>query len=166
MTRSKVALFAGLMGAALSGGAANAFSAPASPLYGAVNETRFLVGLHWNFGDVRPELVLGVRRTETTSDEQVFGGKLDVAIPLTTDIAALKPVVRLMGVVGNRDVQGEAGGGIRLLDWQPLIAADIQAPYSTAGANYFFTDGLKPYIGIDSLARPRAPKSVIGRPPT
>ncbi len=153
------------MGAALSGNVACARARAVAVAQASVDETRFMVGLHWNFGDVRPELVLGVRRTETLSDDQVFGGKLDVAIPLTTDIATLKPVVRLLGVVGNRDVQGEAGGGIRLLDWQPLIAAGIQAPYSTAGANYFFTDGLKPYLGINSLVQPKAPNRPLAPAP-
>jgi hypothetical protein len=156
MTRLKIALLIGLMSTALSCGSANANP---EPLLRNADETRLFVGLHWNFGDSRPELILGVRRTETTSDDQVFGGKVDIAIPLTNDLAAVKPVVRAMSVIGNREVQGEFGGGIRTMDWAPLLAAGMQGPYSNAGANYIFGDGLKPYIGVDTLARPRASRS-------
>ena len=125
-------------------------------------ETRVLAGLQWNFGDSQPELVLGVRRTQTSTSSHVRGGKIDLAIPLKADFGQIKPVVRVMGVAGNRDVQGEFGFGMRVLDWKPVVAAGAQIPYANGGINYVFADGAKPYVGFNTLKRAVAPRQSGG----
>src|SRR4051794_17711585 len=69
-------------------------------------QTVFSLGIRFDFNDMRPQLVAGVRRTETTGHNGVFGGKLDIAFPLSMDMA-FDPSIRLLGVAGGRDVQGE-----------------------------------------------------------
>jgi hypothetical protein len=120
-------------------------------------ETQFLGGLQWNFGSSAPELVLGVRRTRTDADDTVVGGKLDFAFPLNAHFFD-GLTFRAMGLAGDRDVQGEFGLGLNGFDFKPLIAAGAQGPYVNGGANYIFGVGLQPYLGANSLQRPRAAK--------
>ncbi len=124
--------------------------------------TSFIAGLQWNFGDSQPELVLGVRRTQTSTSSQVRGAKIDLAIPLKADFGQIKPVVRVMGLAGNRDVQGEFGFGMRMLDWKPVVAAGAQIPYANGGINYVFGDGVKPYVGLNTVKRAVAPRQSGG----
>ncbi len=131
-----------------------------APGQGVQTETRFVAGLQWNFGDSQPELVLAVRRTETMGSSEVLGGKLDVAIPLRFDMN-IKPVVRLLGVAGDRDVQGEYGFGFQAFDMKPLLAIGMQAPFTNIGVNYLFGDGYKPYVGLNSFQRAVAPKQNV-----
>lgn len=124
--------------------------------------TKFYAGMQWNFGDSRPELVVGVRRSETHASSRVTGGKADLAVPLTTKVAEIKPVLRVMGLYGNRDVQAEFGLGVRAIDWQPLVGAGIQVPYANVGFNYVYRDGFKAYAGANTLTRAPAPRRVGG----
>ena len=130
----------------------------------SVRETKFFAGLQWNFGDSQPELVLGARRSETSTSKEVRGGKIDLAIPLRLSLDEIKPVIRVLGVAGNRDVQGEFGFGLRLLDWKPLIAVGAQVPYANGGVNFVFNDGVKPYVGFNTLKRAVAPRVIDGAP--
>jgi hypothetical protein len=125
-------------------------------------ETSFFTGLQWNFGDRQPELVLGVRRAQTTTERHVRGAKIDLAIPLLADLGQIKPVVRVMGLAGSRDVQGEFGFGLRLLDWKPVAGAGLQIPYANGGLNYVLDDGIKPYAGFNTLKRAVAPRESGG----
>jgi hypothetical protein len=145
---------------ATTASAFNILSLPAHPSY----ETRFMAGLQWNFGTSNPELVLGARRTETQSDNSVLGGKFDLAIPINT-VDFMKPVVRVMGLGGNRDVQGEFGFAMRLIDWKPMLSLDAQGPYSTAGFNLGLDWKIDPFAGFNSLNRPSAPYKFVARPP-
>jgi hypothetical protein len=119
-------------------------------------ETRFMAGVQWNFGSSTPELVLGVRRIKTRNNDSTIGGKFDIAIPLNADTYKT-PVVRLMGVAGNRDVQGEFGFGLKLMEWKAVVGVGVQAPYTNGGVNYIFNDGLNPYFGFNTLKKPTAP---------
>ncbi len=129
-----------------------ASAAPLPPPSSTQTETRVFVGLQWNFGNDRPEIMLGVRHTETDSDDSVIGGKFDIALPF--DLANFRPTIRLLALAGNRDLQGEAGLGIQTSDWKPLIAVGAQLPFLDFGANYVFDEAFKPYIGLDSLKKP------------
>ncbi len=115
-------------------------------------DTRFLAGLRWNFGTSTPEAVVGFRRTKTKQDNDLGdtkGVQVDFAIPLSAE--AIHPTLRLLGVVGTRQVQGEIGFGIQMIDWKPVGSLGVHAPYSEAGVNYYSGDGWKPYLGIDSI---------------
>ena len=135
--------------------------APLGPvaIYGTQMETRALVGLQWTFGANQPDIMIGLRRTETLSGNEVYGGQLDVAIPLTSNYdATFKPIVRLLGVAGDRDIQAEFGVGVRILDWKPAVAVGAQVPYFNMGTNYVFDEGFKPYAGLNTVGQSVAPK--------
>ena len=125
-------------------------------------ETKVFAGLQWNFGDKETNLIFGVRRTQTGIDSVVRGAKFDLAVPLRSEFVGIKPVVRIMGVAGNRDVQGELGLGFKAIDWKLIVAGGIQAPYFNAGVNYVFDEGFKPYAGLNTLKRAVAPRSEGG----
>ena len=137
--------------------------APTTTTYHARHDTQFLAGLQWNFGDSTPEFVVGVRHTRTNTSDNVVGIKGDVAVPLDNK-RWKQPVVRVMGVAGNRDVQGELGLGVQVNTWKPVVGAGVQGPFVNGGANYIFGDGLKPYIGVNSLKKPKKRKVVADAP--
>jgi len=116
-------------------------------------ETQGFAGIQWNFTDASPELVVGLRRTDTRSDDEVVGGKADLTFKLDPKLF-LTPTIRGLAVVGGREIQGEAGIGLRTSDGKPLVAAGVQVPFGNAGANYVLGDGLKLYAGVNSLVRP------------
>lgn len=96
--------------------------APPSLQYSDRNETVFSIGIQLDFGDMQPEIVGAVRHTNTDEDNDVVGGKLDVAIPILGDDNFM-PTVRVLGLAGSRDIQGEAGLGFDFAAQQALVAA-------------------------------------------
>ncbi len=129
-----------------------------TPAQDHVYDTEFFGGLQLNFGDRTPQLVLGVRRTRTDQDDDVFGGKAEFDFKLNESFFS-STTFRVLGLVGDRDVQGEFGGGVSGLDLKPLLAGGVQGPYVEGGANYIFGAGLQGYLGANTLGRPSAPRS-------
>ena len=117
------------------------------------SETVAFGGIQWNFGASSPELVLGVRTTQSNRTSNVTGAKFDVAIPLDSK-AWTMPTFRAMGLAGSCDVQGEAGLGWSFATNNPLLAVGVQAPFSTAGINYTISGSFAPYLGANSLRKP------------
>ena len=117
------------------------------------NETVAFGGINWNFGASKPELVLGVRATQSNRTSNVMGAKFDVAIPLDSKTWTM-PTFRVMGLAGSCDVQGEVGLGWSFNTNYPLFAVGVQAPYSTAGINYAIPNSFSPYLGVNSLRKP------------
>ncbi|MDO8352813.1 MAG: hypothetical protein Q7T14_05075, partial [Aestuariivirga sp.] len=58
---------------------------PPTSQYSGKSETVFSLGIQFDFGDMQPEIVGAVRHTKTDDDNDVYGGKLDVAVPLLGD---------------------------------------------------------------------------------
>ena len=124
-------------------------------------QTIFSLGVQWDFGDKKPQAVLGVRRTQTTTQSAVYGGKVDVAFPLSTD-TFFNPTIRLLGVGGDRTIQGEAGIGATINargGVNPLLALGAQVPFVNGGVNYGVGKGLAPYLGVNTVKRAAAPES-------
>jgi hypothetical protein len=142
-----------------------AMAAPAQTVYSTRHEVAALIGLQWNFSSSAPELVLGARATSTKSSDRVNGVKFDIAIPLS-EAKWTKPTVRVLGVVGNRDVLGEAGVGYSFAASSFVLAAGVQGPFVNAGVNYLIGSSLMPYIGVNSFNRPRKAKKTTPSSPT
>ncbi len=124
--------------------------------------TRFSIGVQWNFGTERPELVAAVRRTETTAHSQVYGGQADATMPLSLEQPLQWPTLRILTLAGNRAVQGQLGLGVVTGSWAPLAAAGLQLPYTTGGVNYVLGSGFQPYFGVNAFARAVPPRHVGG----
>jgi hypothetical protein len=65
-----------------------------------------------------------------------------------------------MAVAGVRQVQLEFGGGVRLIDWRPVLGAGLQGLYSNGGTNYLPSDGFAPYLGVNDLGALRKPATI------
>lgn len=120
------------------------------------SETTGFVGLRWNFGAEVPAVTVGIRYTRTGIDDNVSGAKFDFSLDLKKDFT-FTPTVRLLGIAGSRDVQGELGLGIQTADWQALLSGGVQVPYVNAGANLTLDGTLAPYVELNGLGRPSAP---------
>ena len=127
-------------------------------------EARVGVGLQWNFGASQPELTLAARWTRTQTDSNVVGVKFDVALPV---LNGWRPTLRLMGLAGDRDIQGEFGFGYRFATSKVLLGLGAQAPYVNGGMNYEFGDSVAAYGGVNTFGRLVAPRqtTTVGSPP-
>lgn len=119
---------------------------------GSGSQTVGFVGLQWNFGSSSPEVTGGVRYLTQNSNGVVYGAQADASVPLMG--GNFGPTVRLLGLAGNTDVQAQAGGGFDFATQLPVASFGGQAPYVTAGANVELGGDIRPYIGLNSLARP------------
>ena len=126
--------------------------------FSSTSDTTAFIGIQMDLTDLQPQLIGGVRYTNTSASNSVTGAKADIAIPLrgTTSFA---PTFRLMGLTGNPDLQGEAGIGYNLSTSQPLLAIGAQGSFLNGGANFEMGSTLKPYIGVNSLDG--APRHVV-----
>lgn len=120
-------------------------------------ETTFSVGAQWNFTNWQPEVVAAVRRTATQPHQQVYGGQVDIAMPVSMANPFQWPTVRLLGLAGGRYAVGQLGLGVQTANWRPLVAGGVQVPYATAGANYVFGQGFSFYAGANAFGRFTAP---------
>ena len=148
------------LGSAMAGGYTYTTPAGGATSTKSRFQTIFSLGVQWDFGDKKPQVVAGVRRTQTTTQSAVYGGKMDIAIPLSTD-GLFNPTVRLLAVGGDRTVQGEAGvGATRTTQGaiSPLLALGAQAPFVNGGVNYVNGQGMAPYLGVNTVKRAAAPE--------
>ncbi len=148
----------GLLGALAIGSPqliAPASARPADPLVitTSASDTVAFLGFQWNFGSKAPELVLGARYTQSDAENSLLGAKLDLAFPLDS-AKWTTPTLRLMGVDGGCNVQGELGLGMSFADTKPFVAAGIQGPYVNGGVDLGFDGRYAPYLGLSSLAAP------------
>lgn len=134
---------------------------PGESVSSASSQTVGFVGLRWTFGAETPALTAGLRHTRTDIDDSVLGAKLDLSVDLKKDFT-FTPTVRLLGLAGNRDVQGELGLGFQTSDWQGLMTAGVQLPHVDVGANLAFDGAFAPFIEVNGLGRAAAPILIDG----
>lgn len=120
------------------------------PIYSGNSATTAFIGLEMDLTDFQPQLTGGVRFAHSDKGNAVTGAKLDVALPFMISKSGA-PTFRLLGLFGHSDLQGEAGIGYDFQIDQPVLAIGAQGPYLNGGANYDFSNRVKPYIGINSL---------------
>lgn len=119
----------------------------AAPTAGAATgsrwDTRAFIGIAVSFGtgDYSPKggvhLTAGVRRTNVSADNSVYGGELHGSINLLEwkDIQ-----IRALGLFGNRNVLGNAGVGFDVFKLNPLAVAGVQIPYARAFVDLYAID--------------------------
>lgn len=115
----------------------------------------FFVGINWNFGSKTPELVLGFRSLKTKANKKSSGAQLDLILGLQGGLSFDR--VRLAYVGGPRSGLAQLGLGYSYAQKTPLVMAGVQAPYAQAGVDYLFTGTFLPYVGVNSLGRPKLP---------
>lgn len=132
-------------------------------IFSNATSNQLFLGIQRNFGDSRWEVVLGDRHTVTESSNFVYGEKYDLAFPVTGTNAGL-PVVRVLGLRGDRNTQFEFGLGVATSSWQPLAALGIQTSYLNGGLNAVLGGGFKWYAGANTLPQASAPIMSNGAP--
>lgn len=115
----------------------------------------FFMGINWNFGAKAPELVLGVRTLHTGVNKHSSGVQLDVFLPFLGGISFDR--IRLSYVGGKRSVLGQLGFGYSFSQQTPLVGVGVQVPYANFGLDYLFRGTALPYVGLNSLNRPKTP---------
>lgn len=113
------------------------------------------MGINWNFGTKAPELVLGLRSLRTGVDKKSSGAQLDVFLPFLGGISFDR--IRLSYVGGQRSVLGQLGFGYSFSQQTPLVGLGVQVPYANFGLDYLFRGTALPYVGLNSLNRPKTP---------
>jgi hypothetical protein len=140
-------------------GASGICTAPTSTVINAPGGKRrsdtFFMGINWNFGTKAPELVLGVRSLRTGVNKNSSGAQLDVFLPFLGGISFDR--IRLSYVGGKRSVLGQLGFGYSFSQQTPLVGVGVQVPYANFGLDYLFRGTALPYVGLNSLNRPKTP---------
>lgn len=121
---------------------------------GSGDETAVFAGLRWSFGEAAPAIVGGVRYLKSDDGDSAYGAQADVALPLITSGAHL-PKVRLLGLFGNTTVQGQLGGGYDFAKDTFILSAGLQSPHLEGGLDYGLDGSFTPYVGVNSLAKPK-----------
>ena len=120
-------------------------------------DTRAFVGLAVSFGtgDYSPKggvhLTAGVRRTNVSADNSVYGAELHGSVNLLEwkDIQ-----LRALGLFGNRDVLGNAGLGFDIFKLTPLAVAGVQIPYGRAFVDlYAFNWNVRGFAEANTYGR-------------
>ena len=128
----------------------------ASVINGAGGKRRsdtFFMGINWNFGTKAPELVLGFRGLSVGGDKKASGAQLDVFLPFLGGISFDR--VRLSYVGGQRSALGLLSLGYSFSQQTPLVGAGLQVAHANFGLDYLFRGTALPYVGLNSLNRPK-----------
>jgi hypothetical protein len=113
------------------------------------------VGINWNFASKAPELVVGLRSLSTKADKKSSGIQLDLVMPFLGGFSFDR--VRLAYVGGQRSALGELGLGYSFAKQTPLVMAGLQVEHFQLGVDYLISGTALPYVGLNSLRRPRLP---------
>ena len=121
-------------------------------------DNRALLGINWTFGGKAvPELVLGFRSMKIKSGGDASGGGVDLTFPFANGSLGFDKI-RLKGIGGRYDGQGELGAGYSLLSSSFLLTGGVQLPYVVGGADYLMSGGWVPYVGINTQGRYSRPR--------
>ncbi len=127
------------------------------------DSTAAFLGLRWDLGSAGPALSGGVRYLRSDDGEQVYGAQVDASLPLTGDIHL--PKLRLMGIAGTVDVQGQIGGGFDFARDTAIISGGVQGPNVEGGLDFGLDGSLAAYLGVNSLKRPEYSGGALSCPP-
>lgn len=120
-------------------------------------ENRAYLGLEWSLGGkvkLEPQFVMGFRSLTIKDTGDVSGGDLGLRLKLFSGFAV--DSLRLVYVGGNRDVQGNLGGGYSFSSSTPIITGGIQSAYSRLGVDYLTASKtFMPFVQFNSLRKPQ-----------
>jgi hypothetical protein len=126
-------------------------------------DNRALIGINWTFGSKAvPELVLGFRSMKIKSNGDASGGGIDLTFPLAKGAIGFDKI-RVKGIDGHYDGQGELGFGYSLVSSSFLLTGGVQLPYIVGGADYLINGGWVPYVGLNTQGRYDRPKQSTTR---
>lgn len=134
------------------------------PTHTAVNQTTASIGFRFEFGDtVSPSVVGSVRQTHTDTSNNVSGGMLDLSLPFGPGDNFM-PTIRLMGIIGNTDVQGIGGVGFDFGEGQGVVSGGVQIRNFQFGSHFSFGGQFEPYVDISTYGGPPTRGTTFGPP--
>ena len=125
-------------------GAGNVCAAPTLSGGDSRWDTRGYVGLSFSIGDgFNPHLDVGVRETNVSPTNLVYGGEANVSISLVKGLKDTQ--LRLLAIAGsadfaNTDLLANAGLGWDVGKNSLLLNAGLQVPYARAFLDYTISD--------------------------
>lgn len=115
-----------------------------------VSDDEFFAGINWQFGtNSQAEIVVGYRDVNVHSDGDVDGVGVDFTFPIKDGLKFGE--MRVKGINGQDDWQGEFGLGWSFLHQGFLLTGGAQGNFVTLGTDYVFGTGWEPYIGVNSI---------------
>ncbi len=116
------------------------------------NNTNAYAGLNWSMGGGwTPALVLGVFHTKVKSDGDTHGANLAFHVNLAGGIKPGK--LKLSYLNGKENIQGEIGVGYDFMRSAPLLGLGLNGPFVAAGVDGYLSQGLIPYITLQSQGK-------------
>ncbi len=101
-----------------------------------------------------PDLSFGWRSLKINSNNNLNGGDLNGRISFNGGLKF--DSLRLSYVGGNRDIQGNLGGGYSFNQKSLLASGAIQGPYIKVGSDLMINDkSFVPYAELNSLSKPK-----------
>lgn len=122
-------------------------------------ENEVFVGFNWTFGQSVPQIELGYRNLDVNSNGDVKGAGASVSFDWT-EFSFDK--IKLFGIRGNDDVQGQLGGGFSLLQQQWLGTASIQGNYLFINADLLGNGTPQFGGGINTISDYKKPAQQVG----
>lgn len=114
-----------------------------------VSDDEAFIGFNWTLGgSLTPELEFGFRDVDVQSDGDVSGAGISISFDLM-NMAFDK--IKLKGIKGDQDLQGELGGGYSLLGGQWLGTVGAQGQNFNLGLDLMQQGGVQLNGGINSV---------------
>jgi hypothetical protein len=125
------------------------------------NEDECFIGVIWIFGrTLTPDVEVGCRIVDVESDGDVDGG----AFTLSYRPGMGFDKIKLKGVKGKENAQGELGIGYSFLSNSFLGTLGAQGNYILGGVDYLFGNGPEVYAGFNTIGKYDDPDKKIRCP--
>ena len=117
-----------------------------------VGDDEFFAGINWQFGaHSQAEIVIGYRDVNVHSDGDVDGAGIDFTFPIKDGLKFGE--MRLKGINGQDDWQGEFGLGWSFLHQGFLLTGGAQGNFVTLGTDYVFGSTMGVATAADAQSR-------------
>lgn len=127
---------------------------------GSKTDNNVYIGLVWTLNhqiSYLPDLSVGFRSLKINSNNDVNGGDLSGRIRFNEGPSF--DSIRLVYVGGNREIQGNLGGGYSFKQKSLLAVAAVESAYIKVGSDFINNEkSFVPYVTLNSLLKPRTVK--------
>ena len=118
------------------------------------SDTRAYVGLSFSFGgSAAPSagIVVGAQAIRVRSSDRLTGIDVNARSSFQDGFDR----IALAGLYGNRNAYANLGGGINPRTGEFFGTAAVQGPYLRLGADLGLAGGLRPYVEVNTLGKPK-----------
>ena len=124
---------------------------------GSRTDNKIYAGLVWTLNQqlsYLPDLSIGFRSLKVNSNDDVYGGDFNGRVSFKSGLAV--DSFRLLYVGGNRDIQGNLGGGYSFNQKSLLASGAVEGSYIKVGSDFMVRDmSFLPYVEFNSIGKPK-----------